>query len=65
MNRYFSKRELAERLSVTVRTIDAWVQAGRLPAPVKLGDKPQSRVRWDADELGDLDTRLRGFGRQP
>jgi predicted DNA-binding transcriptional regulator AlpA len=61
MDRYVTKRELAERLGVTARCIDAWVKAGRLPPPVKLGSTPQSRVRWGADQLGDLDSRLRNF----
>jgi predicted DNA-binding transcriptional regulator AlpA len=61
MSRYVTKRELAAKLGVTERCVDSWAKAGRLPPPIKLGNTPQARVRWDADQLGDLDSRLRNF----
>jgi predicted DNA-binding transcriptional regulator AlpA len=60
MDRYVTKRELAERLGVTARCIDAWVKSGKLPPPIKLGESQQARCRWPATELADLDARLRG-----
>lgn len=36
---YIRRFRLAELLGVHVATIDRWVRARRLPAPIKLGEK--------------------------
>jgi len=42
------KRDLARWLSLTPRTIDAYVKSGVLPAPVKIANRV---YRWRADEV--------------
>lgn len=58
--RYFTKNELAEAARVTPRCIDNWVARGLLDPPIKLGDKPQSRVRWTEEQKVALERRLSG-----
>lgn len=53
-----SKNELAERLGVTPRTIDNWVEQGLLDRPIKLGSAQQSRVRFPANAADTLTSRL-------
>jgi predicted DNA-binding transcriptional regulator AlpA len=43
IQRWFSKREIANRYGVTPRSIERWVERGRFPAPVKL---PNGRDAW-------------------
>ena len=45
-------REVADLIGVHVRTVHAWVAAGAMPAPVRLG--PAGRcVRWRLREIED------------
>jgi len=53
-----SKNELAERLGVTPRTIDNWVERGLIARPLKLGTAQQSRVRFPADVVDAVTRRL-------
>jgi predicted DNA-binding transcriptional regulator AlpA len=41
------KMQLVERYQVVARSIDRWVEAGRLPKPLYVGDVPM----WDLDEI--------------
>lgn len=58
--RFLTKQQLADRLSVTPRTIDNWCRSGFLPSPVKLGAEMQSRVRWASEAIESFEQRLRG-----
>ena len=51
--RFLTKREVAEMLQVTLRTIERWVEAGILPY-VKLGRKQQSLIRFIPDDIRKL-----------
>ena len=42
-----SKRQLADRLNVSTRTVDRMRKRGQFPAPVQIGDRT---FRWD-DEV--------------
>jgi predicted site-specific integrase-resolvase len=53
-----SKNELAERLGVTPRTIDNWVERGLIDPPIKLGTAQQSRVRFPANAADAVTLRL-------
>ncbi len=57
---YLTKQQLANRLSVTPRTVDNWSRSGFLPPPVKLGVEMQSRVRWTSEAIEGFEQRLRG-----
>ena len=43
--RLWTKNEIATARKVTPRCVDSWVARKLLAAPIKLGDKQQSRVR--------------------
>jgi len=58
--KFLTKNQVAERFSVTNRTVDNWCRSGFLPPPVKLGDSMQSRVRWTAEAIERLEQRLLG-----
>ncbi|HEY0464194.1 MAG TPA: hypothetical protein VGC79_08300 [Polyangiaceae bacterium] len=58
--KYLTKRTIAEDRDVSTRTVDNWVERGLLDRPLKLGTRPQSRVRWTDDQVAALDARLRG-----
>lgn len=57
-HRYFSKAEIAERFGFSTRTVDNLVVRGLLAKPVKLGRFPQSRVRWPAAAVAQLERNL-------
>lgn len=48
---YLDRTRVAARLGITVRRLKTWMAAGRGPFWEKLGDTPQSPVRWRADEV--------------
>jgi hypothetical protein len=48
---------------MTARTVDAWVQGGLLPPPIKLGTAMQSRVRFTSQAVAILDRNLTLLGR--
>lgn len=56
----YTKRDIAEAKRVSPRTVDNWREAGLLAEPLKLGNQPQSRVRWTAEQVAELDRRLAG-----
>lgn len=58
--RLWTKNEIATGRSVTPRCVDNWRARGLLDQPIKLGDKPQSRVRWTDEQVANLDRRLTG-----
>jgi phage terminase Nu1 subunit (DNA packaging protein) len=60
MEREFTKKDIADLKRVTPRTVDNWRESGLLDPPLKLGNKPQSRVRWTESQVKRLDARLRG-----
>ena len=62
MAEFFTKREVAERFRVTPRTVENWIARGMLAQPVKLGARQQSRVRFAADAVTDLERTLRNSG---
>jgi len=53
-----SKRQVAERLGVTERTVDLWIARGLIDRPIKLGAAQQSRVRFPADTVDNVARRL-------
>lgn len=55
----WTKSRIAGHFGVSPRTIDNWRNAGLLPAPLKLGTAPQSRVRWSDDDVATLEANLR------
>lgn len=42
-----TKKQVAEILKVSVRTLDRWVKAGRFPPPAKIGDA----CRWKREDV--------------
>ncbi len=48
---WLDRTRVAARLGNTPRRLKTWLAAGRGPVPVKIGDTPQSPVRWHADEV--------------
>lgn len=56
--RLWTKNEIATARKVTPRCVDIWVDRKLLAAPIKLGDKQQSRVRWTDEQVAELDRRL-------
>jgi len=52
-----TKREVAERLRVTVKTVDRWRKTGTFPKGFRVG----YRVLWHQDELDEF-IRSRGDG---
>lgn len=58
-------REVAERLTIGIRTVWRWSRSGELPPPVRLG-KARRVVRWRADEIDSfLQRALKGPTPQP
>jgi predicted DNA-binding transcriptional regulator AlpA len=55
---FITKRQVAEQLGVTERTVDLWIARGVIDRPVKLGAMQQSRVRFPADTAATLAARL-------
>jgi predicted site-specific integrase-resolvase len=53
-----SKRQVAERLGVTERTVDLWIARGLIERPLKLGTTQQSRVRFPPDTVDNVARRL-------
>lgn len=45
-SRWITKREYAEMLDMSERTVDRWVKRGLLPKPYKAGSSKQARCRW-------------------
>lgn len=43
-------KEVADRLTIGVRTVWRWAKSGELPAPVRMGHHRRI-VRWRADEI--------------
>jgi DNA-binding transcriptional MerR regulator len=61
----FTKLQVAAERGVSTRTVDNWITRGLLRPPIKLGTQPQSRVRFSAEQLAELDERLALLGREP
>lgn len=53
--KFYSPNQLAELMSVSVRTIWRWVERGWLPPPGKLGHMS----RWNAEDLDHLRQQIR------
>lgn len=49
-SRLMSRADLADRLNVSVRTLENWERRGFGPAPVRLGRS----VRYNADDVSDF-----------
>lgn len=45
---HLGKKDLAQLLSVSIRTVDRYVGEGILPQPMRLGRR---LVRWDSGEI--------------
>jgi predicted site-specific integrase-resolvase len=45
---YLWKRNVAERYSVSTRTVDRWKKDGRLPRPTRM---PNGREAWTDEQL--------------
>lgn len=63
-----TQREAAERLQVSVRTIQRWAQHGELPAPVKIGRSAYytpDTVRNFVDKKTNVDKRDNEQQRRP
>jgi hypothetical protein len=44
---YFSKRQVAQRYNVTIKTVERWVERGWLPEPAfTTGEGPGKRSYW-------------------
>jgi predicted DNA-binding transcriptional regulator AlpA len=43
IQRFYSKRQLADRYNTCTRSIDRWVKAGRFPQPIRL---PNGHHAW-------------------
>ncbi|MGC8519272.1 MAG: helix-turn-helix transcriptional regulator [Steroidobacteraceae bacterium] len=59
---YYTKQRIASDRGVTARTVDNWRARGLLPPPIKLGTAAQSRVRWTAEAVAELDRNLVALG---
>jgi predicted DNA-binding transcriptional regulator AlpA len=59
IQRWFSKREIANRYGVTPRSIERWVERGRFPAPVKL---PNGRDAWSDVTVAGHERKLESAG---
>ena len=64
MTRPHTKAAIATRYGVTPRTVENWWKRGLLPAPLKLGNAAQSRVRWTDEDLETLDRNLAALSAQ-
>jgi DNA-binding transcriptional MerR regulator len=51
MKHKLSKRLVAERYSVSQRTVDRWTETGILPAPDRINKRPY----WDEAEIEQLE----------
>jgi hypothetical protein len=60
MNTFVTKRQIAELFGVSARTVEHWVESGRLAPPIKFGSAAQARVRWPAEAVAQLEADLRG-----
>jgi predicted site-specific integrase-resolvase len=61
MTRKLTKRLVAERYSITERTVDRWTEAGILPAP----DRINTRCYWDLGEIEKRERERMSAARQP
>ena len=48
---YFTKRQVADTLGVSIDTVDRMVDRGSLPRPIKLSPGRSGSVRWCSDEV--------------
>jgi len=55
---FLSKKQIAQQLGVTERTVDLWVARGFIDQPIKLGTAQQSRVRFHANAAETVAERL-------
>jgi hypothetical protein len=62
---HFTKQMIADGRAVKTRTVDNWRSRGLLPPPIKLGSSKQSRCRWTAEAVAELDRNLAKLGRAP
>jgi predicted DNA-binding transcriptional regulator AlpA len=51
MTAWLSKRQTAEALGVTVKTLDEWTAKGTGPPRIKLGTTRQATVRYDPEAV--------------
>lgn len=49
-----TKRDLANAIGVSERSVDTYVKKGYLPAPLKFGAGRSARVRWCSGDKGTL-----------
>jgi predicted DNA-binding transcriptional regulator AlpA len=57
--RWFSKRQVAERYGVCMRTVERWAESGRFPRGIRLSNK---RFYWLDDVLMNYERSLVGGG---
>ncbi len=62
---FHTKQQIAADRKVTTRSVDNWRARGLLAAPIKLGNAPQSRVRWTDEQVAELDRKLAALGSLP
>ncbi len=43
--------DVCERLRVSPRTIRRWLREGKFPQPIRLGDAPNSPLRWPEEDI--------------
>jgi predicted DNA-binding transcriptional regulator AlpA len=55
LNRLLNLKELADRLSVSTRSVFRWTAEGRLPRPINVTKRS---VRWDAAEVAEAVEKL-------
>ena len=44
-------RQVSDLVQVHPRTIRRWILEGKFPEPTRLGDAPNSPVRWPPEEI--------------
>ena len=54
-----TKQQIARAFGVSLTTVDAWVERGWLPQPLKFGNATQSRVRFPDNAIPQLAARFR------
>lgn len=60
---YLGRREVAERLNITVGTLDRYSAEGRLPAPdVLVGDGPRAVRGWLPETIDEWNANRPGRG---
>ena len=43
MNKFYSAKEIVEKLGISIKTLNNWVKSGIFPSPIKIG----RRTKWE------------------